>query len=67
MSFEGIVQIAQENNPAAVNRALQTGWELLSVNALGEGLVYTIGRRAPKAAAPEGEYVDGIWKPAASE
>ncbi|MGY2413408.1 hypothetical protein [Pseudomonas pergaminensis] len=54
MSFEGIVQIAQEDNPAAVNRALTKGWELLAVNALGEGLVYTIGRRAEKKDPLEG-------------
>lgn len=59
MSFEGIVQIAQESTPAAVNRALTQGWELLAVNALGEGLVYTIGRRAPEAVKPPSQVPEG--------
>ncbi|MNC79860.1 hypothetical protein D3C75_1324600 [compost metagenome] len=48
MSFEGIVQIQNEDNPADVNKKLTQGWELLAVNPAADGLVYTIGRRAEK-------------------
>ena len=46
MNFEGIVQIAQEDSTTGVNNVLSNDWELLAVNTLEEGLVYTVGRRS---------------------
>ncbi|WP_039011062.1 hypothetical protein [Pseudomonas brassicacearum] len=51
MSFEGIVQIQNEDSPVDVNKKLTEGWELLAVNPSNDGLIYTIGRRA-KSQAP---------------
>ncbi len=47
-----------------VNKVLTDGWELLAVNPLGEGLVYTLGRRAPKKDPTEGfKLGDHVLKP----
>lgn len=66
MSFEHIKVVKSVDNDRAANLALADGWQLLAVTASGEGMLYILGR-APVAAEPKGEYVDGIWKPAASE
>lgn len=54
-----------------VNQSLSEGWRIVAVVSavdVGEHPVacYVLGRKLePKP--PQGEYVDGIWKPAASE
>lgn len=48
MSFEGIVQIQNENNPTDVNKKLTQGWELLAITPGTEGPMYTLGWRAEK-------------------
>lgn len=62
MSFEHIKVVKSVDNDRAANQALAEGWQLLSVTASGEGMLYILGR-APIAAAPEGEYVEGDWVP----
>ncbi|MGA8137789.1 MAG: hypothetical protein WCA48_27065 [Pseudomonas gingeri] len=59
MSFEGIVQIQNEDSPTDVNKKLNEGWELLAVNPSTVGLVYTMGRRAPEAVKPQSQLPEG--------
>jgi len=54
MSFEGIVQIAQEDNTVEVNKMLDQGWELLAITPNEAAPIYTVGRRAQKKAPMEG-------------
>ncbi|MGE8349002.1 MAG: hypothetical protein ACN6P5_00460 [Pseudomonas protegens] len=60
MSFEGIVQIQNEESPADVNKKLSQGWELLAVNPSNDGLIYTLGRRAEKKDPLEGVNLGGL-------
>ncbi|MCQ3018590.1 hypothetical protein NLO83_23730 [Pseudomonas tremae] len=48
MSFEGIVQIQNEDNPTSVNQMLEKGWELLAITPSDLGPMYTVGRRGAK-------------------
>ena len=50
MSFAGIDEIKNADTPGEVNEALRKGWELLAVNSMGDGMLYTLGRRAKKEA-----------------
>ncbi|KPW32138.1 hypothetical protein ALP45_02194 [Pseudomonas coronafaciens pv. atropurpurea] len=54
MSFEGIVQIQNEESPTAVNQMLEKGWELLAITASDIGPMYTVGRREVKKAPLDG-------------
>lgn len=48
MSFEGIVQIQNEDSPTSVNQMLEKGWELLAITPSDIGPMYTVGRREVK-------------------
>ena len=54
MSFEGIVQIQNEDSPVAVNQMLEIRWELLAITPSEQGPMYTIGRREAKKGALDG-------------
>ncbi|WEX14451.1 hypothetical protein P2T68_28155 [Pseudomonas sp. G11] len=54
MSFEGIEVIVTVEDYVSTNQYLEKGWILLSINAVGGSLAYTLGRRGKKVDAMEG-------------